>query len=477
MSLEKLELHCDYLKLDDGFYQRVNPSPLSRPHLISLNPLLKELLDIDEELNEQEWIDFLNGTLILKGSTPFAMCYAGHQFGHYVPRLGDGRAINLGSVNNLHLQVKGAGETLYSRQGDGRAVTRSSIREYLMSEAMHALGIPTTRALAIIGSDEDVAREKWEKGAIVLRASSSWVRFGTFEYFYYSKQHLELETLADYVISQSYSHLEGKRDAYYLFYEELVERTAKLLAQWQVYGFNHGVMNTDNMSIAGLTIDYGPYAFLDDYDFYYVCNHTDVDGRYSYGNQPSIAHWNLSMLAKAMSPLVSIERLNDALKSYGKIFDDTYLDLMYQKLGFELRQDTDFTLLEDLLQLLQNNKVDYTGFFRSLSHYDKNRDRLEKSFLGTKDLDIWLDKYDKRLSFETANIEVRHSKMCKINPKYVLKNYILQEAIEKAEKHDFSAVEDLLKLAQYPFDEHEELKHYASSTPTHYKNIQLSCSS
>jgi len=477
MKLSELKLECDYLELEDNFYQTVDPTPLDKPHLISINQMVADLIDIDADTKAQEWVEFLNGTWLAEGSTPFAMCYAGHQFGHFVPRLGDGRAINLGASQNWHLQLKGAGETLYSRQGDGRAVTRSSIREYLMSEAMHALGIPTTRALAIIGSNEDVAREHWEKGAIVLRMSESWVRFGTFEYFYYANEHSKLEKLADYVIKQSYSHLDGKQDAYYLMFKELVERTAKLVAQWQAYGFNHGVMNTDNMSIAGLTIDYGPYAFLDDYDFEYICNHTDRDGRYSYGNQPTVAHWNLSMLARALSPLISYERLEEVLKDFGRIFDEAYTSLMSKKLGLFTSKDEDLKLLKELLQILQDNRVDYTSFFRVLSNYELSRNELQQLCSHAKELDIWLTKYDKRLKLESIESYKRNDKMRKINPKYVLKNYILQDAINKAEKHDFTGVEELLKLAQFPFSEHEDMTHYANSTPAHYKNIQLSCSS
>ena len=477
MKLSELKLECDYLELENNFYQIVNPTPLEKPHLISLNKTAANLIDVDENTKPKEWVDFLNGTWLAEGSTPFAMCYAGHQFGHFVPRLGDGRAINLGSTNGWHLQLKGAGETLYSRQGDGRAVTRSSIREYLISEAMHALGIPTTRALAIIGSDEDVARERWEKGAIVLRMSKSWVRFGTFEYFYYANEHSKLEQLADYVIKQSYSHLDGKQDAYYLMFQELVERTAKLLAQWQAYGFNHGVMNTDNMSIAGLTIDYGPYAFLDDYDFEYVCNHTDRDGRYSYGNQPTIAYWNLGMLARALSPLISYQRLEELLKGFEAIFDESYTTLMSKKLGLFTSKDDDLNLVEELLQILEDNRVDYTAFFRTLSNYELSKNELKQLCSNAKELDVWLDKYDKRLKQESTDSSTRSNKMRQINPKYVLKNYILQDAISKAEKHDFTGVEELLKLAQFPFEEHEEMSHYASTTPSNYKNIQLSCSS
>lgn len=294
MKLGGIKLSNPYLQLPALCYDRVKPQPLKNPYLIHANADVAEMLDIDEKsLESSEFVHFINGDLALEGSDTFAMCYAGHQFGYFVERLGDGRAINIGTVNNLHMQLKGAGRTLYSRQGDGRAVLRSSIREYLMSEAMHGLGIETTRALGIIGSEQQVFREDWESTSIVLRVSPSWIRFGTFEYFAHSKNHKELEALVDYAIEESYPHLLIEENRYLLFFMEVVGKTARLMAQWQSVGFNHGVMNTDNMSIAGLSIDYGPYAFLDDYDLNYICNHTDRNGRYSFGNQPSIGEWNL----------------------------------------------------------------------------------------------------------------------------------------------------------------------------------------
>lgn len=476
MKLQEINLNTSYLELDPVFYDRVNPTPLHKPYLISHNPEAAKLIGLDaQEAQTQEFIDFVNGKELLEGSQPFSMCYAGHQFGHFVPRLGDGRAINLGETQGWSLQLKGAGPTLYSRQGDGRAVTRSSIREYLMSEAMHALGIPTTRALALIGSDERVARERWEKGAIVLRMSPSWVRFGTFEYFYHTKKHDKLETLADYVIAQSFAHLKDKEDAYFLMYEEVVQGTAELMAHWQSVGFNHGVMNTDNMSIASVTIDYGPYAFLDAYDFNYICNHTDQEGRYSFGNQPPVAYWNLSMLARSLSPIISIERMEKALESFGELFSQKYLELMRAKLGLNKKHKGDLALIKHLLGLLGSQSLDYTSFFRTLSHYSGDKRALLELCVLQTPLSEWLDDYDKRLKLEES--VNRNEKMLRTNPKYILKNYILQEAIEKAEKGDNSLVNSLLKLAQNPYDEHSEFEQYAQSTPSGYQNLKLSCSS
>ena len=476
MKLQEIQLEQTFTDLDPLFFDYTQPSPLKEPYLISFNKEAAKLIELDEkEAHSKEFVDFINGENLLKGSRPFAMCYAGHQFGHFVPRLGDGRAINLGETQGWCLQLKGAGPTLYSRRGDGRAVIRSSIREYLMSEAMFSLGIPTTRALAIIGSNENVVRESLEKGAVVLRMSPSWVRFGSFEYFFYSNEHDKLEQLADYVIQQSYPHLEGQDDAYFLMYEEVIKGTAELLAHWQSIGFNHGVMNTDNMSIASLTIDYGPYAFLDAYDFNYICNHTDREGRYSFGNQPPIAYWNLSMLARALSPILSIKRSEKALENFGDFFTLKYMELMRAKLGFEIEDENDLNHLKHLLGVLGSSGVDYTAFFRRLSHYTGDRtDLLALCDLQTP-LSEWLDDYDKRLKMETD--KDRNKKMLQTNPKYILKNYILQEAIDKAEEGDNSLVNDLLNLAQNPFDEHPDFERYAEATPSNYQNLKLSCSS
>ena len=476
MKLQDIKLQTTYTDLDQNFYDKTQPVPLKSPYLLSFNPQAASLISLDEtEASTQEFTDFVNGAYLLNGSEPFSMCYAGHQFGHFVPRLGDGRAVNLGETQGWNLQLKGSGETLYSRQGDGRAVIRSSIREYLMSEAMHALGVPTTRALAIIGSDEDVARQRWEKGAIVLRMSPSWVRFGTFEYFYYNQEHDKLEALADYVINQSYPHLKDQDDAYFLMYEEIVRGTAELLAHWQSIGFNHGVMNTDNMSIASLTIDYGPYAFLDSYDFEYVCNHTDTQGRYAFGNQPPVAYWNLSMLGRALSPILNISRSEKALENFGELFTDKYMQLMRAKIGLEKEEEDDMTLITHVLGIMDSQRLDYTAFFRELSHYNGDRTALLKMCDTPSSLEEWFDDYDKRLDLEES--QERNKNMCLINPKYILKNYILQEAIAKAEEGDNTLVNELLTLAQNPFDEHPHFEHYAKVTPSKYGNLKLSCSS
>jgi len=479
MKLNEIKLTNPYLNLPDECHDRVTPAPLKNAFLIHSNEEVATMLDIDkEELNTESFANFANGALALEGSETFAMCYAGHQFGHFVPRLGDGRAINIGTINNLHMQLKGAGQTKYSRSGDGRAVLRSSIREYLMSEAMFGLGIETTRALALIGSKHEVYRQTWEKGAIVLRVSPSWVRFGTFEYFAHKKKYKELEALTDYAIAESYPHLMDEPNKYYHFFTEVVGKTAILMAEWQAVGFNHGVMNTDNMSIAGLTIDYGPYAFLDDYDHGYICNHTDSGGRYSFGNQPNIGEWNLQALMVSLAPMVNIEKLEKIIAHYPKFYTERYLYLMSKKIGLDsVNEEKDLDLFKHLLGMLQGLNIDYTRFFRTLSHYDEERTAMLKLGLYHKPMNDWLDSYDERLRENSSSTQERQSAMLKTNPKYVLKNYMLQEAIDAAEEGDYSLIDDLFKIAQDPYAEHEGFARWAGATPDEFKNKKLSCSS
>lgn len=478
MKIENLSLTTPYLNLDPIFYHEVQPTPLKNPQLVSYNADAAKLLGLDpDQISPEILTNILNGTHLLNGSRPYAMCYAGHQFGYYVPRLGDGRAINLGVQNGWNLQLKGSGQTLYSRQGDGRAVLRSSIREYLMSEAMHALGITTSRALALISSDEKVARESWERGAIVLRLAPSWIRFGSFEYFFHSNKHTQLEQLANFLIAESFPELVGVEDAYTKMYGEIVKRTAHMIAHWQSVGFNHGVMNTDNMSAIGITIDYGPYAFLDTFDSGYICNHTDHEGRYSYDNQPRIGHWNLAQLGRALSPLVSPEKTAHELEKYGDYFTTKLLELLKDKLGLDALPDEESTLFRSLFTTMENGRIDMTPFFRTLSHYDKDRSNLLALTLAPNQLGEWLDTYDACLQNNTSSTQERHLKMLNCNPKYVLKNYILQEAIDLAQKDDFTLVNDLLHIAQNPYAEHPEFERYARTTPTQHTNLKLSCSS
>jgi len=478
MKLSNLTLTTPYLNLDPIFYHEVIPTPLKNPILTSLNAQSAHLLGLNpQKLDKKELESLLNGTMLLGGSRPYSMCYSGHQFGYYVPRLGDGRAINLGATNGWNLQLKGSGQTLYSRQGDGRAVLRSSIREYLMSEAMHGLGIPTSRALAIISSDEKIARESWERGAIVLRLAPSWIRFGSFEYFFHTNAYDKLQKLADFLLKESFPHLLDTEDAYVKMFGEIVKRTAHMIAHWQSVGFNHGVMNTDNMSAIGITIDYGPFAFMDTFQSGYICNHTDHEGRYSFDNQPRIGHWNLSQLGRALSPLITQEKMEIELEKYGDYFTTKLMEQLRAKLGLESAEEKDGELLRSLFSVMENGRIDMTPFFRTLSRYEGERSALLSLTLAPNQLNDWLDLYDKRLDINTSTATIRHALMLRVNPKYILKNYILQEAIDLAEKNDFTLVNDLLLLAQNPYDEHKKFERYAGATPPQYQNLKLSCSS
>ena len=478
MRLSDLKLEQNYLELDGEFYQRLSPTPLHAPKLIDLSEEACKLLGLDPVKIDKRYLEkVINGETLLHGSEPYAMCYAGHQFGFYSPRLGDGRALNLGHTKGYHLQLKGAGETMYSRNADGRAVLRSSVREYLMSEAMYHLGIPTTRALAIISSEHEVQREKMETGAIVMRLSSSWIRFGHFEYFFYKRKYDKLEALLNYTIEESYANLAGKENAYLRFFEEVVERTALLIAKWQAVGFNHGVMNTDNMSIAGLSIDYGPFAFLDRYDSEYICNRSDTDGRYAFCNQPYIAQWNLSKLMQALTPLIDEKKMQAVLDSFRPLYVKHYTALMLEKLGIYTDQKEDRLLIRTLLRLLQENAVDYTAFFRTLSRYEGEISVFEVLQIDVSALKAWLDSYETRLKDEAYTQLQRTTKMLQTNPKFILKNHMLQKAIEGIEKEDMSIFEELKQLLQNPYAEHPELEHHAKSTSLHHQNLQLSCSS
>ncbi len=478
MKLSEISVTNPYLELGEAFYDFTTPSPLEAPELLDANSTLAIELGIDkEELFTKEFVEIVNGSRLFKGSKPFAMAYAGHQFGHFVPRLGDGRAINIGTIGKTHLQLKGSGQTKYSRNGDGRAVLRSSIREYLISEAMYSLNIPTTRALAIIDSSHSVYREEWERGAIVLRSSSSWIRVGTFEYFAHNSRPKELEKLIEYTIAESYPHLLDESDRITLMLKEFVARSAKLIAQWMSIGFNHGVMNTDNFSIAGITIDYGPFAFLDDYDFSYICNHTDREGRYSFGNQPYIAKWNIAALFSALATQYKTIPYESILNEFDHLYHHSYHSLMMQKLGLKKSLPSDRELLQQLLSTLQQLRIDYTLFFRELSHYSGKKEPILRTSLYHNPLNEWLDIYDKRLELEELETNKRLEKMQAINPKYVLKNYMLQEAIDAAQKREYQKVKDLFTIAQNPYSEHPEFERWSQATPDFYKNRKLSCSS
>jgi len=488
-TLEQLAFDNSFARLPAAFYSRLPPTPFAEaPHLVSFNAAVAELIGLDpQEARRPEFLAYLSGERTWPGSEPLAMLYAGHQFGHYVPQLGDGRAILLGEVRNTRgekwdLQLKGCGLTPYSRQGDGRAVLRSTIREYLCSEAMHGLGIPTTRALCIIGSEEEVYREEIETGAMLLRVAPSHVRFGSFEVFYYREQHEQIRLLADYVIDQHYPELSGQADRYSAWLREIVLRTARLLAQWQAAGFAHGVMNTDNMSILGLTLDYGPYGFLEQFDPGFICNHSDHHGRYAFDRQPDIALWNLACLAQALTPLVSVEQARDALSEYEYAFITGYYDMMRQKLGLPELNQAGVELVNRLLELMQEDGRDYTLTMRALSRLrtgpGSDNTALRDLFIQREKFERWCKDYVGLLATSNSDDSQRQAEMNLRNPKFILRNYLAQNAIDKARQdHDYSEIERLLQCLRKPFDEQAEFEHYAAEPPDWARTISVSCSS
>lgn len=486
-AFESLAFNNAFARLPDSFYARVRPTPVPDPYLVAASPEAAALLDLNvAELARPDTIAVLAGNRLLPGMDAIAALYAGHQFGHYVPQLGDGRAILLGEVKNAagegwEVQLKGAGRTPFSRGGDGRAVLRSSIREFLCSEAMHALGIPTTRALAIVGSDHPVYREDEETAALVTRLAPSFVRFGSFEVFYYRNQIEPIKHLADYVISRYYPELKDLADPYPEFLRQVALRTAELMAAWQAVGFSHGVMNTDNMSILGLTLDYGPFGFMDAFDPGYVCNHSDTGGRYAFDQQPDVAAWNLTKLAQALVPLMSVETASQAIGEYPQAFGRAYLARMAAKFG--LAPDENLVpLVMDALQLMAQNRVDYTIFFRTLAGFDSTEGALNAPlrdlFLDRAAFDAWAARYAGALRSQGSNDAERGDAMRRVNPKYILRNHLAEIAIRRAADHrDYSEIERLHRLLMRPYDEQPGFEAYAAEPPDWARQIEVSCSS
>ncbi|MCE2594467.1 YdiU family protein [Motilimonas cestriensis] len=481
-TLEQLNYVSSFSQLPNVFYQQVTPTPLQQPKLVHANENIAALLNLDiNELQRDEFIQLFSGNTLLNNMAPLAMKYTGHQFGVYNPALGDGRGLLLAQVKNDNgviwdLHLKGAGKTPYSRQGDGRAVLRSSIREYLCSEAMHHLGIATTRALCLIDSEEPVWRERLETGAILVRVSESHIRFGHFEYLYHSNQHHLLPVLADAVIAQHYPHLVNEPEPYLALFKQVISTTATLIAQWQGVGFCHGVMNTDNMSILGQTFDYGPFAFLDSYQADYICNHSDYEGRYAFNRQADIALWNLSALGYALTPLISKQALNDALAEFEPQLISHYRQLMQSKLGLSEHQEQDGELIRRLFNLLAANQVDYTCFFRRLAN-TVGPEQMYDLFEDQRGFSEWFDTYTLRLSQDSMPASTRKLSMLSRNPKYILRNHLAQAAIEQAEQGNYNEIARLFALLQHPFD--EQMEHHQYSLPP-VKGAQqrpLSCSS
>jgi len=502
-------------QVSNACYSKVQPTKVSAPKLVAYSRETAELLNLSEETCKASlFTEIFAGNSLLSGMDPFAMCYGGHQFGNWAGQLGDGRAINLGEIINAEkkrwvLQLKGAGPTPYSRQADGLAVLRSSVREFLCSEAMYHLGIPTTRALSIITTGELVERDmfydghpKDEPGAVVCRVAPSFLRFGNYEILSSRGETDILKQLVDYTIRTDFPHLgEPSVSCYIKWFKEICQTTAAMIIHWMRVGFVHGVMNTDNMSVLGLTIDYGPYGWLEGYEAQWTPNTTDAHGRrYSYSNQPHIGQWNLLQLANAIYPLVKeAEPFQEALGYYNTLFMKGWNDMMAAKLGFKnFIPKTDDTLIGELVDILQLVETDMTIFFRNLASISTSSNEPDEEQLPSAlceahykpeeitqeyshRLNSWVQSYIRRLQQDNLPGELRRQKMDSINPKYVLRNYLAQLAIDKAEEGDFTMVSDLLELLRNPYDEQPEMDHFAVKRPEWARNragcSMLSCSS
>lgn len=486
-SLENLNFDNSYLRLPNLFYQQIEPTPLTDPFLIAFNPDVATLLDLDaNSVRSADLAKYFSGQALLAGSQPLAMKYTGHQFGVYNPELGDGRGLLLGEVVNSKeerwdLHLKGSGKTAFSRFGDGRAVLRSSIREYLISEAMSGLGIPTTRALALIGSKEQAMRDgMMEPCAALLRVTQCHVRFGHFEYLYYSRQHDELKVLADYCLDRFYPQFKEADNPYQAMYEEVIQRSAELVAKWQAYGFVHAVLNTDNMSMLGETFDYGPFSFLDTYKPKLVSNHNDHKGRYAFERQPEIVQWNLSCLGQALLTLIDKDDVIALLASYPERYKKAELTEFRRRLGLQTEERCDDELVRELLQLFVQQNVDMNRFFRTLSNFDGSDEsigNLMKLISYPSALTPWLLKYEQRLEYEPASQPIRKAQMRSVNPQFILRNYMAEEAIRSATDGDFTLVNDLMALLKNPMQDNLAFERYAEAPPEWAGGICLTCSS
>jgi len=466
-----------FSELPEEFFTLQDWQGFNNPKIVIENHPMKNALGM-QGTDSQELLEIFNGTKKIDSLKPLSMVYSGHQFGQYVEQLGDGRGLLFAQINSneglLDIHLKGAGKTPYSRFGDGRAVLRSVIREYLCGEAMYALSIPTTRALMIIGSDEMVIREKSESAAMLVRTAKTHIRFGNFEYFHYNNKPEHVKALADFCINSYPQYFSRTKDAYEDFFRVIVKNTANMVAHWQAYGFNHGVMNTDNMSILGETFDYGPYGFMEDYNPSHICNHSDYQGRYAFKNQPYIGLWNCSALGHALSSLISEESQTEILQTYEEIFQNTLAELYRKKLGLGLEEPEDAALIQGLLDIMESEKLDYTNTFRNLMHTLTNKISPELSSEISKS---WVVSFLKRHSRETMSQEKRLELMSQMNPKFILRNYMAQEAIEAAEKNDFLLLNTLLIILTQPFEEFPEHQKFANKSPKWAKDLEISCSS
>ena len=496
IALEDLTFSNSFAGLGARFSEDRTPSGLAETRLVAVSTDAAALLDLQpDQLAREEFLRIASGSALLGGMHPLAMLYGGHQFGVWAGQLGDGRAITLGEVTNRRgerweIALKGAGQTAYSRFADGRAVLRSSIREFLASEAMDALGIPTTRALALVTSEEPVLRESIETAAVVVRLAQSFVRFGSFEIFASRGEHDAVKLLADFIIDRFYPESGSGEDRYARFFEAVLHRTAHLMAAWQNVGFMHGVMNTDNFSILGLTLDYGPYGFMEGYEPGHICNHTDHSGRYAFDQQPGVALWNSYALANALAHIVDPKALETVIATYVPVFRAAFNERARTKLGLERTEDGDDQLGADLRAAMAAASADFTRTYRSLSDIRTpdeatanpelaaaHRESLFLTLGGTAAASAWIARYEERLAHESRPAAERAAAMNAVNPRIVLRNHLAQEAIAAAEAGDDAPVRSLLAALRDPYSDAPTVAAYDRPAPPNRPPIVVSCSS
>jgi uncharacterized protein YdiU (UPF0061 family) len=480
-----------YARLPDRFFARVLPTPVAAPRLVKLNERLARELGLDPaQLSSREGVEILAGNRVPDGASPIAQAYAGHQFANFVPQLGDGRAVLLGEVigrdgRRRDIQLKGSGPTPFSRRGDGRAALGPVLREYIVSEAFAALGIPATRALAAVTTGETVARETMLPGGVLTRVAASHVRVGTFQYFAARGDVEGLRALADYVIERHYPHAAGAANPYRALLEAVIKAQARLVARWLGIGFIHGVMNTDNMSIAGETIDFGPCAFMDTFDPGQVYSSIDHRGRYAYANQPGIAGWNLARLAETLIPLLAPEKdaavaeAQAAINEFGPTFEAAYRAVQRAKLGLASEREGDALLADDLLGAMARGGADFTNFFRALTTAadgDSADLAIRGMFIDPAEIEAWLVRWRTRLAAEGGDATTRASAMRSINPAFIPRNHLIEEVIAAAvNADDFGPFETLLAVLARPWDDQPGNDRFAASPKPHEIVQQTFC--
>jgi uncharacterized protein YdiU (UPF0061 family) len=478
-----------YIDLPAGFHEEVAPTPVKAPQLIAFNSALSDELGL--ELNDKSDVDLariFSGNLLLEGAQPLSMAYAAHQFGNFVPKLGDGRAILLGEVidrkgNRRDVQLKGAGRTPFSRRGDGRSALGPVLREYIVSEAMFHLGVPATRALCAVTSGERVQRETGQPGGIFTRIAASHIRIGTFQYFAAREDHEALKVLADYVIDRHYPEIKGATNQYLALLEGVAERQMQLVAKWLSIGFIHGVMNTDNMTVSGETIDFGPCAFMDEYHPLKVFSSIDANGRYAYNRQPGIAQWNIARLAECLLPLLNsdldtaAEMANGVLAGFSERFPKLWLSAFRAKLGLGEERDGDMDLIQKLLGQMQASSTDFTITFRALCDAaEGNLEAFRSLFIDLNAIDGWLREWQARVEDESADAKSRAAQMRRVNPALIPRNHRIEEVIAAAvEDNDFEPFHEMLKAIEHPFEELPEFAIYRQAPFAHERVLRTFC--